>query len=360
MKCIKGVRNMKKLFIAFSLMLLCSVLTDARISSIDSTPSMPESKCTVPKTATRDREFDCLRGNVHTVKSEAAIFVKKDGQFVKTAVSQVYIVTYDKQGNKIESLTHGTKDYGTESSVSRVVFNFNSEGIATGWEEYNSVRPIPVKSIFGFDNKGNRIKQTVTYAESNVQSILILVYDSEGNKVEERTYYPVPLINNGKQANEAIEKYLYRFTNYKYDRKNLIQTTHYDKDGSISYQGIFTYENGNRKEVISYSPDAKGELVRSGKMSFKYDKQGNMIEKIIYNQNDSIETRYVDGYDERGYRISRIIFNSNGKITSKSSLTYQFDSHGNWLSYTSDDINSSERINAGEPFPAELRTITYY
>jgi len=350
---------MKKLFIAFSLTLLCSVLTYARISAIDSTPSMPESRCTVPKSATRDREFDCLKGNVRTVKSEFTVFVKKDGQFVKTAVSQTHIVTYDRQGNKIESLTYGSKDYGTESSVHRIVFNFNSKGIATGWEEYSAGKIVPVKDIYTYDNKGNRIKQTVTYAESNVQSILILVYDSEGNKVEERTYYPVPLINDSKHANQAIEKYLYRFTKYKYDRKNLIQTTHYDKDGSISYQGIFTYENGNRKEAISYSPDAKGELIHSERMSFKYDKQGNMIEKIIYNQDNSIKTRYVDGYDEQGYRVSRIIFDSNGKITSKGSLTYQFDSHGNWLSYTSDDINSSERINAGEPFPAELRTITY-
>jgi hypothetical protein len=55
-----------------------------------------------------------------------------------------------------------------------------------------------------------------------------------------------------------------------------------------------------------------------------------------------------------------IIYDSNGKITSKGSLTYEFDSHSNWLSYTSDDLNSSERKNAGEPFAGELRTITYY
>ena len=353
-------RNMKKLFIAFSLMLLCSVLSNARISAIDSTPSMPESRCTVPKLATRDREFDCLKGNVRTVKSESTVFVKKDGQFVKTAVSQTHIVTYDRQGNRIESLTYGSKDYGTESSVNRLVFNFNSKGVATGWEEYSAGKLVPVKNIYTYDNKGNRIKQTVTYDEFNAQSILILVYDSKGNKVEERTYYLVPLIKDDNQTNESIKKYLYRFTKYKYDRKNLIQTTHYNKDGSISSRGIFTYENGNRKEAINYSSDAKGELVRSERMSFKYDKQGNMIEKIIYNQDDSIKTRYVDGYDEQGYRISRIIFDSNGKITSKGFLTYQFDSHGNWLSYTSDDINSSERINAGEPFAAKLRTITYY
>ncbi|MCA1623519.1 MAG: hypothetical protein LC778_06885, partial [Acidobacteria bacterium] len=173
-------------------------------------------------------------------------------------------------------------------------------------------------------------------------------------------YYPVPIINDSKQTNESIEKYLSRFTKYKYDGKNLIQTTEFNKEGSITYKGIFTYENGNRKEAISYLLGASGQLIRSSRTSFNYDKQGNMIEKIIYNQDDSIQTRYVDGYDERGYRSSRITYDSNGKITSKGSLTYQFDSQGNWLSYTSDDINSSERINAGESFPAELRTITYY
>jgi hypothetical protein len=297
---------------------------------------------------------------VHTVKSESGVFVKKDGQFVKTAVSQTHIVTYDKQGNRIERVTYGSKDYGTESSVNRIVYNFNSKGIATGWEEYSLGKQIPVKCVFNFDNKGNRIKQTVTYSESNVQAILILIYDIKGNNVEDRSYYPVPIINGDKQTNESLEKYLYRFTKYKYDGKNLIQTTHYNKDGSITNKGIFTYENGNRKEAISYSLDSNGQLTRSGRISFSYDKQGNVIEKKFYNKDDSIQTRYVDGYDEQGFRISRIIFDFNGKITSKGSLTYQFDSHGNWLSYTSDDINSSKKINAGEPFPAELRTITYY
>jgi hypothetical protein len=358
MKCIKGIKNMKKYFVTFSLMLVCSLLIDARISSLESTPSMPESRCTVPKTAKTDLEFSCLKGNVHTVKSESAVFVKKDGQYVKVAVSAEQIVTYDKQGNMIERLSRGTKDYGTESNVNRVVYNFDSKGIATGWEEYNSGKQIPVKNIYTYDNKGKRIKQTVTYTEE--QSILILVYDSKSNKVEERTYYPVPIISDSKQTDEFIEKYLYRFTKYKYDGKNLIQTTFYNKEGLITNKVLFTYENGNKKEVIAYSADAKGNLTDKYRTSFNYDGKGNMIEKIVYNKDDSIQNRYVNGFDEQGYRISGIIYDSTGKITSKGSIKYEFDSHGNWLSYTSDDIKSSERINAGEPFAGELRTITYY
>lgn len=351
---------MKKFFTAFSLTLFCSVLIDARISNLSSTPSMPESRCTVPKTATTEREFNCLKGNVHTVKSESAVFVKKDSQFVKTAVSKVQILTYDKQGNLIERQSHGTKDYGTESEISRIVFNFNSQGIATGWEEYNSARPIPVKNIYTYDSKGRRIKQTVAYTESNEQSILIFIYDSDGNKVEERSYYPVPITNDSKQTDKYYEKYLNRFTRYKYDGNNLIQTTYYNKTGSITNKVLVIYENGNIKETIAYSADADGNLIDRYRTFFRYDEKGNMIEKIVFNKDDSIKNRYVDGFDEQGYRISRIIYDSNEKITSKSSLTYVYDSHGNWLSYTSDDLNSSERINNGEPFPAELRTITYY
>ncbi|MBA3785415.1 MAG: hypothetical protein H0X15_07735 [Acidobacteria bacterium] len=351
---------MKKLFIAFGLMLLCSVLINARISNVESTPSMPESRCTVPKTATKDREFNCLKGNVHTVKSEAAVFVKKNGQYVKTAVSQTHIVTYDKQGNMIESLTYGSKDYDTKSSVHRIVYNFNSEGVATGWEEYYEGKQIPVKDVYTYDNKGKRIKQTVTYTEYNEQSILILIYDSQGNKVEERSYYPVSIIKDSNQTDTSIEKYLDRFTKYKYDGKNLIQTTNYSKDGSISYKEISTYENGNLKENIGYSADAKGELVRSNRNTFRYDNKGNIIEKIIYNKDDSIQSKTVYGFDEQGYKISEIIYDSNGMIKNQSALKYEYDSQGNWLSYTSDDLKFSERINAGEPFPLELRTITYY
>lgn len=349
---------MKKYFATFSLILVCSLLTDARISSLESTPSMPESRCTIPKTAKTDLEFSCLKGNVHTVKSESAVFVKKDGQYVKVAVSAGQLLTYNKQGNMIERLSRGSKDYGTQSNVHRIVYNFDSRGIATGWEEYYSGKQVPVKNIYTYDNKGKRIKQTVTYTEE--QSILILVYDSKGNKVEERAYYPVPIFSDIQQTNESIEKYLDRFTKYKYDGNNLIQTTNYNKEGLITHKGFISYENGNQKEVIAYSADAEGNLTDRYRTSFKYDGKGNMIEKFIYNKDDSIQNRYVDGFDEQGYRISRIIYDSNGKITSKGSIKYEFDSHGNWLSYTTDDINFSERINAGEPFPAELRTVTYY
>ncbi len=351
---------MKKTITVLIFTLLSNILIDARISNIDSTPSMPESRCTVPKTATTDREFNCLKGNVHTVKTESVAFVKKDGQIVKGGVSQEYIITFDRQGNLIERLTQGTKDYGTESEISRIVYNFNSQGIATGWEEYNSARPIPVKDIYTYDNKGRRIRQTVTYLESKVQSILIFIYDSEENKVEERSYYPVPITDDSKETEKYYEKYLYRFIKYKYDKKNIIQIIDYDKEGSITYKGIFTYENGNQKEIIAYLADSKGNLVRANKVSLKYDEKGNIIEKVIFNNDDSIKNRYVDGFDKLGYRISRTIYDSNGNITNKNSLTYKFDSHGNWLSYTSDDTISSERINAGEPFAGELRTITYY
>lgn len=351
---------MKKIITAFIFVLLYSVLIDARISSIESTASMPESRCTVPKTATTDREFHCLKGNVRTVKSEFATFVKKDDQLVKSVVSQERILTFDRQGNLIGRLTRGTKDYGTESQISRVVFNFNSQGVATGWEEYNSTRPIPVKDIYTYDNKGKRIRQTVTYLESNVQSILIFIYDSEGNKVEERSYYPVPITNDSKETQKIDEKYLNRFTKYKYDGKNIIQTTNYDKEGSTTYKGIATYENGNQKEISAYLADVKGNLIRSKKVSFKYDEKGNIIEKFIFNNDNSIINKYVDGFDELGYRISRTIYDSNGNITSSNSLTYEYDSHGNWLSYTSDDTRLSERRNSGEPFAGELRTITYY
>lgn len=351
---------MKKFITALIFTLLFSVLINARISNIESTASMPESRCTVPKTATTDREFHCLKGNVHTVKSEFAVFVKKDGQLVKSGVSQEQILTFDRQGNLIERLSQGTKDYGTESQIHRIVYNFDSQGIATGWEEYNSARPIPVKDVYTYDNKGRRIRQTVTYLESDVQSILIFIYDSEGNKVEERSYYPVPITNDSKKTQKIDEKYLYGFSRYKYAGKNIIQTTNYNKEGSITYKGIATYENGNQKEIIAYLADAKGNLIRSKKVSFEYDEKENIIEKFILNNDNSIINKYVDGFDELGYRISRTIYDSNGNITNRNSLTYEYDSQGNWLSYTSDDTRFSERRNSGEPFAGELRTIMYY
>ncbi len=316
---------------------------------------MPESRCTIPKTAKTDLEFNCLQGNVHTVKSENAIFVKKDGKYVKAAVSQAKQLTYDNKGNLLEQLSHGTKDYGTEFSISRVVFNFKTNGVATGWVEYGQKgKEIRVRNIYSYDKIGNRTKQIVTYLQSGERSILILTYDSMGNKIKERGYYPVPSNVEIENISEFNSKYFHTLIKYKYHNNSLIETTHYDKENLVRNKIINKYENGNKKEVVSYSLNKNNELVRFGRITYTYDQKGNVIKKTVYKADDSIKTRHIKGYDNRGFVTSHRIYTSNGKLKMKRDLKYNYDSQGNWLSYT------FSKKPSNKSFQVELRTITYY
>ncbi len=307
----------------------------------------PVNKCTVAKTAKRDREFDCLKGNVHIVQSEFAGLVKKDGQYVKDSVSQERTITYDRQGNKTESLVYGF-DYNRNKKVdSRVVYNFNSKGIATGWEDYADGKPIPTKSVYTLDSKENRIKEVVTQADGYVRAILSLIYDSKGNNIE-RIYDDK---NAGTNRYKQIDEY---------DEKNLIQSLSYNKAGSITNKRILTYENGNIKEAAGYALDANNELIRVNRNSYRYDATGNMIERIIYNKDDSIQTKYIYGYDEKGNIISIIVYGSDEKLLGKVSITLEFDSQGNWIKHIYNYSNGAEGINSRESHSIESRTITYY
>jgi hypothetical protein len=326
----------------------------SRESVRDSTPSMPESRCTIPKTAKTDAELSCLKGNVHTVKIENAVFVKKGGNLIKTAVSQVTIATFDKKGNLTERLNKGTKDYGTESSIHRIVYTFDLEGKATGWEEYNEGKPIPVKDVYIYDDKGNRVRQTVTYPSSREQAVLLIVYDSMGNKIEERGYYPVPTFNENKNNSKPDEKYFHKLIKYNYQGKTLTEIIYYYEKNVVTNRVLYTYENGNIKEVVAYALDKNKDLVQFGRTTFEYDEKDNIIEKLIYKADNSIETKHIKGYDNNGFITSHIVYDSKGEIKSNGSLTYNYDSHGNWLSYT-----TNERY-VNQPFPMELRTITYY
>jgi hypothetical protein len=307
----------------------------------------PVNKCIVAKTAKRDREFDCLKGNVHIVQSEFAGLVKKDGQYVKDSVSQERTITYDRQGNKTESLVYGF-DYNRNKKVdSRVVYNFNSKGIATGWEDYADGRPIPTKSVYTLDNKGNRIKQIVTEASGFVRAILTLIYDSKGNNVEKIYDDKAPTISRFKDI-------------YEYDQNKLIQTISYNKAGLITNKTILTYENGNIKEGIGYAIDGNNELIRVNRNSYRYDAAGNMIERIIYNKDDSIQIKYIYGYDEKGNIISIIVYGSDGKLLGKVSITLEFDSQGNWIKHIYNYSNGAEGTDSRESHSIESRTITYY
>jgi len=54
----------------------------------------------------------------------------------------------------------------------------------------------------------------------------------------------------------------------------------------------------------------------------KYDSRGNMIEKVQYNSDDSIESKNTHKYDSRGNRIEAVGFNEWDEPTGKEEYIY--------------------------------------
>ncbi len=340
---------MSKQLTAVWLIFLCLLAAVTRTTAGDTIVdafSIP--KCTVSKSASTDREFDCLKGKVHVIQSEIISLMKKDGQFVKRQVTQERTITYDERGNKVEQVVYGF-DYNFRKYIeSRVVYTFDSNGRATGWEDYANGKDVPAKSTYIYDDKGQRIKQSVTNPDGTVRAILTLIYDSKGKNVEKR------------YDNSGAGMGLYNVVN-SYDSKgNLIESVSYNAGGSVIHKVRSDYDDkGNQIEVIAYSSNATGEVVRTSRNTFRYDKRGNMVERTVYDNNDAVQSRTSHEYSESGNLISSITYNAQGKILSKTSVSLEFDSHGNWVKYIFNwDRNTG--VGQAEPYWMESRTITYY
>lgn len=302
---------MRKQIVAIVLMQLCSVLTEAQISVSNRIVGLNfEGRCTVRKTAKRDREFDCLKGKVHIIQSQIASVAKGEGQYVKEQVTQERTTTYDKKGNKTEEIFYGFDRNRSKYIQSRIVYNFNSKGKAIGWEDYSDGRPIPDKCEYILDRKGNRIKQIITEANGRVRVILTLIYDLKGNNIEKR--------QDNIGSNIAESKVINTFN----DNGKLTQSIAYNMDGSINHKTTFEYDNeGNKVEAVSYFVKADGDLLFSVKTSLSYDNKGNIIERVIYYRDfvhsKSTYDKSIYGYDKKGSLISTINYGEDGEVKSK-------------------------------------------
>ena len=58
--------------------------------------------------------------------------------------------------------------------------------------------------------------------------------------------------------------------------------------------------------------------------------------------------------------IEETDFGPDGAVGSKTSYTYEFDSHGNWIKRTSTLVEQNEKLRRLMPPSIQLRTITYY
>ena len=173
---------------------------------------------------------------------------------------------------------------------------------------------------------------------------------------------------------------------------NKTSEAYYLGDGSLSWKNVSKFDsNQNRTELLQYHADKLRYQIIS-----TYDNQGRLLEnlilefngvpgafsphaprpgKVVYTYNHSKRTkdvatyevggalkeRVVYPYEERENEIDITSFNeqqTGSEIFECSSITIDYDSHGNWTRKAR--FTQTDRVGPPQPNIAELRDVTYY
>lgn len=173
------------------------------------------------------------------------------------------------------------------------------------------------------------------------------VVRDEGGALIKQTVY----LYNGRGMHRTAEVTAWAdgaFANasfYEYDaRGNRIRGVHFNAPALIN-RNLYHYDEQKRviKEMYSrnYMYDSKsGEAVHLPGLTFgyevriRYNAQGYIAEKIIYDLRGVRESRSEFEYDEHGQQVEERLYDSRDRLTGQKHYDYLYDAHGNWISET--------------------------
>lgn len=211
---------------------------------------------------------------------------------IKTGCA-IWLYRYDTLGHNLEINTLNTKKEpcDTNQGYSRVINSYDLRGRKTG--------------VAVFDSKGLSTRHPEGWFSWSEE------FDQAGNVVK-RTY-----LGADKKPMVLQNGYAFWMAKYNAFGKNT-EISYFDENGNATidtsynlHRYVFKYnKNQQRIEISSYGVDNK--LImnkhRYARMTSNYNRFGNMIEEIYYDENN--ELTEVDGckrqlwiYDERGYDI---------------------------------------------------------
>lgn len=160
-----------------------------------------------------------------------------------------------------------------------------------------------------YDNKGNNVESRYSYIDGHF-SVLSTKYDNEGNLIEREFY------DSNEMGYKTIDKYY---------RGKKVEETRITPEGIIVEQWTNKYDDkGNEIENSYLKSDG---TVETRKLSFKYDKNDNLISGVHYKPDGSLFERLTFKYDKRGNRIQQKTYKSDGSL--EAIWTYKYDVSNN-------------------------------
>ena len=198
---------------------------------------------------------------------------QKDFDVKNDTLSDVWIFLYNRKGKLIERSNHDKKyvySYYNNGGKKEEKLFFNKKKFFT-WKYvhvFNASRKLIEKAKYynsGVGSDTNRLVDKTLYS-----------YNSKGKKIEESVFL-------GKNVNQMPEGSLWERDTFAYDKNGYeIGFLHYNEKQKIT-QKVTSVRDSKGNPVELYFYDEKGDITYKEISTYKYDRQGNWIEKTCNN-----------------------------------------------------------------------------
>lgn len=202
---------------------------------------------------------------------------------------------------------------------------YNEKGFRT--EEFWRFNEETSRKEYRYDDNDNCVELITLNPNNEIEERGIFVYDEKGVLLEE-SYY--------NADNKLFSKLEYTFDEYG----NLIQLSEYDPNGVLEEMQKSKFKDGLEQERYTYYYDAHHVLVT--KYEYCYDKQGNLIEGLLFDDAKNLLGRWIYTYDEQQNLLSEESFDSDGVLVEKRTYNYKYDENGNWTERITYDGEENE------------------
>ncbi len=240
------------------------------------------------------------------------IYMYKSGQIDSNSKKLERKLKYDEKGNMVEEIIFGddgkidiTQNYHYDDKGNKIVY-FQSD--------YNY---LDYKITYKYDTRGNRIERVLYDKNDSISEIFTYHYDEKNNLIKlikylnmgfDRYNSTTCLFDDNKNLYEEIIDDNGIFCKYTFiynETGNIIEEKTYNKSNIIQRKSIYEYLNEVKvyQKILFYNENA----LIDHTFEFKYDKKGNYIEAIWYEEN-VMQLRYTYSYDSLGNQIEKTIY----------------------------------------------------
>lgn len=245
-------------------------------------------------------EKECETALVNKIKSMAEY---KTHVYPDTAEKEYlsYVAMYDKNGLKTEERT-----YNPDSTVEGITIHYyNAEGnqILTTKRNPDSSLVYKIERTY---LKNHLRKDYIFYQpDGSFKYKNSAVYDNEGKMIELQWIRPEGFVSKNK---------------YVYEGKNMVEDSEYGSNEQLQYKWICKYdEAGNLVEKIQYYPDNSV----NGKITYEYSDDNLLLKETNYSR-ESVVYLLEYSYDEKKLLKEKTASSFSGSILSRCQYRYEF------------------------------------